>query len=75
MWDAYFRWWEPSSFEYKVIARGLGELEDEEENHTFHHENKKLIVMATKLVSKLDKMKSLLYTIIIMQLFIILDIK
>ena len=37
----YFRWWEPSSFEYKVIARGLGKLQDEEENQTLHHENKK----------------------------------
>ena len=22
----YFRWWEPSNFEYKVITRGLGKL-------------------------------------------------
>ena len=70
----YFRWWEPSSFEYKVIARGLGKLQDEEENQTFHHKNKKLTTMTTMLVAKLEKMKSLLYTIIIMQLLCIMYI-
>ena len=70
----YFRWWEPSSFEYKVIVRGLGKLQDEEENQTLHHENKKLTTITTMLFAKSEKMTSLLYTIIIMQLLRIMYI-
>ena len=50
----YFRWWEhlALAFEYKVIVRGLGKLQDEEENQTLHHKNKKLTTMTTMLVTK-----------------------
>lgn len=61
----YFRWQESSTFKHKVIAKKLNKLQDEEENHSFHDENKNLTTMTTKLVSKLNKMKSLMYTIII----------
>ena len=69
----YFRWWEPSNFEYKVIGRELGKLQDEKDNQNFQHENK-FTTMTTNLIAKSDKIKSLLYTIIIMLLQFIMYI-
>lgn len=40
------------NFEYKVIAKGLSKLQNEEKSHSLHDENKKIMAMATKLVLK-----------------------
>lgn len=40
-----------------MIAQWLGKLQDEEEKPIFHHENKKLKIIAVKLVAKSNKRK------------------
>ena len=57
----FFRWWEPTKQEYKIIAKGVRLLDDAfEHNYEVVPDEHKVLELVNKLVAKLNSMIRLL---------------